>query len=99
MGQAGPAAANWAAPAFVLATGERRREATMARRVTATFSDRAAADRAVAALIDLGASREQISTLVRGEHQPTGSIREHADEMIEPAREVGDSGAPLTTTD
>jgi hypothetical protein len=71
----------------------------MARRVTATFSDRESAERAVAALIDMGAQRDHISTLVRGEHDGSASMRDRADEVIEPAREVGDSGAPLTTSD
>lgn len=71
----------------------------MARRVTATFSDREAANRAVAALVDMGAQRDHISTLVRGEHDTSGAVRDRADEVIEPAREVGDSGAPLTTSD
>lgn len=72
----------------------------MARRVTATFSDPQAADRAVAALIDLGADRDHISTLARGETDAgTGSAQYDTDQIVEPAREVGDSGAPLTTTD
>ena len=71
----------------------------MARRVTATFTDRAAADRAAAALEDLGAYRDHISTLVRGEPDSSAGFRHDADNVIEPAREVGDSGAPLTTTD
>jgi hypothetical protein len=59
----------------------------MARRVTATFSNREAAERATAAL--------------RGEPGAAGTATGHhgADHMVEPAREVGDSGAPLTTTD
>lgn len=71
----------------------------MARRVTATFSDRESAERAVAALVDMGAQRDHISTLVRGGHDGSSSMRDRADDMVEPAREVGDSGAALTTTD
>ena len=40
-----------------------------------------------------------ISTLVRGETESSAGFRHDADNIIEPAREVGDSGAPLTTTD
>jgi uncharacterized protein YjbJ (UPF0337 family) len=72
------------------------------RRVTATFDSREAAERAAAALVDLGADREQISTLARGESgtaDTSGMAHREGDHMIEPAREVGDSGAALTTTD
>jgi hypothetical protein len=74
----------------------------MARRVTATFSSHEAADRAAAALANLGVDRNQISTLARG--GDTGDAnwsaeRREVHEVIEPAREVGDAGAPLTTTD
>jgi uncharacterized protein YjbJ (UPF0337 family) len=71
----------------------------MARRVTATFTDRDAANRAVAALTDMGAQRDHISTLIRGEHDGAAAVHEHTDDLIEPAREVGDSGAALTTSD
>ena len=73
----------------------------MARRVTATFSSRAAADRAAAALVDLGADRDHISTLARGESGTASSTMAHreGDHVVEPAREVGDTGAALTTTD
>lgn len=71
----------------------------MARRVTATFTDRDAANRAVAALTDMGAQRDHISTLIRGEHEGAAAVHEHTDDLIEPAREVGDSGAALTTSD
>jgi len=73
----------------------------MARRVTATFSSREAAERATAALVGMGADRAQISTLARGEPGAAGTMAGHhgADHFVEPAREVGDSGAALTTTD
>jgi uncharacterized protein YjbJ (UPF0337 family) len=74
----------------------------MARRVTATFDSREAAERAAAALVDLGADRDHISTLARGESGTTDTSEmghREGDHVIEPAREVGDSGAALTTTD
>jgi len=74
----------------------------MAQRVTATFDSREAAERAAAALVDLGADRDHISTLARGESGSAGAgaMGHHeGDHVIEPAREVGDSGAALTTTD
>jgi len=74
----------------------------MAQRVTATFRSREDADRAAAALVDLGANRYQISTLARSgdsaAYDDTMTPRA-GHETVEPAREVGDSGAPLTTTD
>jgi len=74
----------------------------MAQRVTAIFISREAADRAANALVDLGAENEHISMLARGEQgtvtstPATGRQGEH--DFVEPAREVGDSGAALTTT-
>lgn len=74
----------------------------MARRVTATFSSKEDADRAAAALVDMGFDRNQISTLARGGDGSAASWsgeRREGHEVIEPARAVGDAGAPLTTTD
>jgi len=75
----------------------------MAQRVTAIFPNREDAERATDALVDLGADRGHISTLARGQDgmaDRTGWTGRHdADGVVEPAREVGDSGAPLTTTD
>jgi hypothetical protein len=75
----------------------------MARRVAAIFVTRDAAEQAAADLVRLGADREQISTLARGE---AGQVAErplagaaHGEHIVESAREVGDSGAALTTTD
>jgi hypothetical protein len=69
----------------------------MTRRVTAVFPDRADAERAADALMDLGAARHEISLLSRHGDEPVAAERH--DSIIEPAREVGDDGAPLTTTD
>jgi hypothetical protein len=76
----------------------------MAQRVTAIFNSREAAESAANALVDLGAEHEHISMLARGDEGmvttglPAAAHRgEH--EFVEPAREVGDTGAPLTTTD
>jgi len=75
----------------------------MAQRVTAIFINREAAERAANSLVDLGAQNEHISMLARGEEgkvtstPATGRQGEH--DFVEPAREVGDSGAPLTTSD
>jgi hypothetical protein len=75
----------------------------MAYRVAAIFHSRAAAERAADALADLGADRAQISLLARGEQgglESTPGAERHEDrELVEPARVVGDSGAPLTTAD
>jgi uncharacterized protein YjbJ (UPF0337 family)/uncharacterized membrane protein len=75
----------------------------MAQRVAAIFGSREAAQRAADALTYLGADREQISMLARGEDgavsSTTAAEMHGGDEMIAPAREVGDSGAALTTTD
>jgi hypothetical protein len=74
----------------------------MTRRVAAIFRTRDDAERAANALVDLGADGEQISTLARGEDGAavsTPSRDARHDDLVEPAREVGDSGAPLTTTD
>jgi hypothetical protein len=75
----------------------------MAQRVAAIFGSREAAQRAADALTYLGADREQISMLARGEDgsvsSTTGAGTHDGEEMIAPAREVGDSGAALTTTD
>jgi len=75
----------------------------MAQRVTAIFISQEAAERAAGALTDLGAEDEHISMLAPGEQGPFASTAamshqgEH--QFVEPAREVGDSGAALTTTD
>jgi len=85
----------------------------MAQRVAAIFDSRAEAERAADALVDLGAERDQISLLARGEegadaqssmeqaNHGDGMVKQgdHGEGMVEPAREVGDSGAALTTTD
>jgi uncharacterized membrane protein len=75
----------------------------MAERVAAIFHTREAAERAADALADLGADREHISMLARGEEGTVTSTPMTADrddnEFVEPARAVGDSGAPLTTAD
>jgi hypothetical protein len=70
---------------------------SMTRRVTAIFAERADAERAAEALVDLGAVRHEISLLSRHGDEP-GTKQRH-DSIVEPAREVGDEGAPLTTTD
>lgn len=81
----------------------------MAERVAAIFPNRRDAERAADALVDLGADRQQISLISRGDETrdttawtddtvPTADVRDDED-LIEPAREVGDAGAPLTTTD
>jgi uncharacterized membrane protein len=75
----------------------------MAQRVTAIFRNHEAAERAASALVELGAEDEHISMLAPGEQGPVASAAamshqgEH--EFVEPAREVGDTGAALTTTD
>jgi len=75
----------------------------MAQRVTAIFRTRADAERAADALVDMGADRSQISTMARGQDgmdDRSGWTGQHDKEgVVEPAREVGDSGAALTTTD
>jgi uncharacterized protein YjbJ (UPF0337 family) len=73
----------------------------MAQRVTAIFTNREDAERTADALVALGADRSHISTVVRHEDRPvdTATARPHSEHLIEPAREVGDAGAPLTTTD
>ena len=53
-------------------------------------------------LADLGADRGHISIMVRGEEGKvtTAAAGTHpGSEVVEPARAVGDSGAPLTTSD
>jgi hypothetical protein len=82
---------------------------TMAQRVAAVFHNRNAAERAADALVGMGADRAHISMLARGEDgktttttpttMHTSAARTGAGEVVEPAREVGDAGAPLTTTD
>src|SRR5262249_8320482 len=83
--------------------GEKERLGNMAQRVTAIFPNREDAERAADALVDLGADRSQISTLERGQDgmdDRNGWTGQHdAHRFVEPAREVGDSGAPLTTSD
>jgi hypothetical protein len=75
----------------------------MAQRVAAVFRTRDAAERAADALADMGADRGHISMMARGEEgkvtttAPAGL--HESGEVVEPAREVGDSGAALTTTD
>lgn len=75
----------------------------MAQRVTATFNDRDSAERAADALVDLGANRTDISILSRNDDPTTATTATaqpaKGHPVIEPAREVGDSGAPLTTAD
>jgi len=74
----------------------------MLQRVSAIFHSHEAADRAADALIDLGADRNQISMLARGTEgaaAPPAAARATEHDMVEPARVVGDAGAPLTTTD
>jgi uncharacterized protein (TIGR02271 family) len=74
----------------------------MAQRVAAVFQTRDAAERAADALVDLGADRGHISMMARGEEgKVTTSApgRHEGSEVVEPAREVGDSGAALTTSD
>lgn len=75
----------------------------MAQRVTAIFVNRAAAERAANALVDLGAENEHISMLARGEEGAitnTAAMGDHTThDLVEPARAVGDSGAALTTSD
>jgi hypothetical protein len=74
----------------------------MAQRVAAIFISREAAERAADALVDLGAEWEHVSMLSRGE---SGGVtasqveRREGEDFVEPAREVGDTGAPITTTD
>src|SRR5437660_1550714 len=75
----------------------------MAQRVAAIFQTRDAAERAADALADLGADRGHISMMARGEEggmttTSTTGVHEGG-EVVEPARAVGDSGAPLTTSD
>jgi uncharacterized protein YjbJ (UPF0337 family) len=75
----------------------------MAERVAAVFHAREAAERAADALEDLGADRGHISMLARGDegsiHSTSPAVHRAHDDIVEPAREVGDSGAPLTTAD
>jgi len=74
----------------------------MAQRVAAVFPTRDAAERAADALADLGADRGHISIVARGQDgqaTTTGTGAAHGEHMVEPAREVGDSGAALTTSD
>jgi hypothetical protein len=75
----------------------------MAQRVTAIFPTRDDAERAANALVDLGADRSQISVVARGDDGTAATTamtggRDH-EGIVQPAREVGDSGAPLTTSD
>jgi len=70
---------------------------SMTRQITALFADRADAERAADALVDLGTVRHEISLLWRQGSEEGAQQRE--DTLVEPAREVGDEGAPLTTTD
>jgi len=74
----------------------------MAQRVAAIFQSRDAAERAADALADLGADRGHISVIARGEDgQASATAAGHGEgnHMVEPAREVGDSGAALTTSE
>jgi len=75
----------------------------MAQRVTAIFVSQEAAERAASALVDLGAENEHISMLARGQDGMVDSTPKAAHrgehDFVEPAREVGDSGAALTTSD
>src|SRR5262245_27223507 len=75
----------------------------MAERVAAIFATREAAERAADALVGLGADQEHISMLSRGDEgtvttTPAAYDRDETD-VMEPAREVGDSGAPMTTAE
>src|SRR5690242_12991866 len=73
----------------------------MAQRVAAIFPTRDAAERAADALVDLGADRGHISVIARGEAGKAAAAVDRGEEhhVVEPAREVGDSGAPLTTSE
>jgi hypothetical protein len=81
----------------------------MAKRVAAIFADRDDAERAADALVELGADRDQISVIGRHDEEEDATAwtddtdpdadAYDDDDLIEPAREVGDAGAPLTTTD
>lgn len=71
----------------------------MAQRVTAIFTNREDADRATERLISMGADRSDISTVVRHTDTDPAAGQSHGEHVIEPAREVGDTGAPLTTSD
>jgi hypothetical protein len=75
----------------------------MAQRVTAIFAIRSDAERAADALVNLGADRSQISMVSRHEEglqdAAPQAAKPHSEHIIEPAREVGDAGAPLTTAD
>lgn len=79
----------------------------MAARVTAIFPTRDDAERASDELVDMGADRTQISILSRGGDKaadvtPDTVAQDHDhghSHVMEPAAVVGDSGAPLTTTD
>lgn len=74
----------------------------MAQRIAAVFGSRDAAEKAANALVDLGAEWEHVSMLHRGEDghvTATTAEGRESDDFVEPAREVGDSGAPITTTD
>ena len=79
----------------------------MAQRVTAVFPGRDAAEGAADALVSRGADRGHISIVSRGEESALEKApdtvahdEDHGQShVMEPAVEVGDSGAPLTTTD
>jgi hypothetical protein len=75
----------------------------MAQRVTAIFATRKDAEQAADALVDMGTDRAHISTLARGDDGMTPydatTVHPEGEHAVEPAREVGDSGAALTTTD
>lgn len=75
----------------------------MAQRVTAIFTNREDAERAADALVSMGADRSAISTVVRHAGDMPGDVTAnqvpHHDHAVEPARDVGDAGAALTTSD
>lgn len=71
----------------------------MAQRVTAIFTNREDAEHATDRLIAMGADRSDISTVVRHTDTYPAAGQSRGENVIEPAREVGDTGAPLTTSD
>jgi uncharacterized protein YjbJ (UPF0337 family) len=73
----------------------------MAQRVTAIFANRDDAECAADALVDRGTDRSHISMIARHDEGPDhpAAAMPHSEHVMEPAREVGDAGAPLTTTD
>jgi hypothetical protein len=74
----------------------------MATRVTAIFLTRDDAEDAADALVDMGADRSNVSIVSRGAESAVdttlGTAAHEHGHVMEPAVEVGDKGAPLTTT-